>query len=166
MLTLPKNAETLIALRTKRGVPELPVLVSLVGKLDFENLTLIASPAERYDWQCLADLHVEVFVSERISFDRVVRVLAEIASAVPAKLVVQFVDGPRIDCGDSRVVRHVDGDFALFDWFPIVVQPMASIAGATVVRKLYAAISDGTIPTPFEEAMSLVMQIAGEQQCA
>lgn len=154
-------------MRIARQVPELPVLISFVGPIGFDNVTLIGDPESQQDWHVVAGLDVEVFVSKAMSFASIVRALCLIASAVPKRIVLTFREGPRVECGEMRTVAHEDGDFALFDWFPIAIGPMAYPAGQVVARQLLAAIADGEIPTPFDRAMDLVVAAAAEKQpCA
>ena len=167
MSQFPRNAEQLIAMRKAKGVPELPVLVSFDGLLDFSNLTLIAKPAESYDWRCLADLEIEVFVSQSTSFAEVIAQLAAIAAVVPKRMILTFLEGPRIDCGERRMVRDEAGDFWLFDWFPMAIGPFSYAGASALTRRIWAAIAKGDIPTPFDRAAELVVQIAKERhECA
>lgn len=162
MAKTPYGASALIDLRGNGVVPELPVLVSLVGKLGFSNLTLQAKAAERYDWRAIAALDVEVFASAAVSFASLLQTLADIAAAVPKHLVLTFVEGPRVDCGDMRTLQ----DFALFDWFPMAIGPNAYREGCIIARKLWDALGH-ELPIPYDEACSLLPQALKEQQqCA
>ena len=154
-------------MRESRRIPALPVLVSFVGPLDFNNVTLTADADGAYDWHVIAGLQVEVFVSQSIAMSDVIRQLSTIAAAVPDRIILTFVEGPRIECGERRTVRDEKGDFGLFDWFPMSIGP-TGYAGARIIEKqLWKAIANGDIPTPFDRARELVGEIIKEkQQCA
>jgi hypothetical protein len=168
---LPLNAQSLIELRANRRVPELPVLVSLVGKLDFTNLTLYAEAGMSYDWRAVAALEVEVFASLAVPFPKLLRTLADLAAAVPKRMILTFAEGACVDCGEMRTVT----DFALFDWFPMVVTPRRAAPaehirawndGQVISDRLWKALGD-TLPIPYDRAMDLVVEIAaGNQPCA
>lgn len=168
MSQLPRNAESLIAMRSVRKVPDLPVLVSLVGPLEFTNLTLLADAGVEYDWRPISALEVEVFASAATPFRKLLSVLAAIAAAVPKRMVLTFTEGPRIDCGEMRTVT----DFAVFDWFPMVVMPTCAAParhirawndGKAIEKKLWHELGR-SLPIPYEKAMDLVVQIAQEAQ--
>ncbi|CAE6713268.1 hypothetical protein R75461_01160 [Paraburkholderia nemoris] len=171
MNPLPLNAQSLLELRAHGRIPELPVLVSLIGKLEFTNLTLHAQAGESCDWHCIAALEVELFVSLAVPFPKLLRTLADIAAAVPKRMILTFAEGACVDCGEMRSVT----DFALFDWFPMVVTPRRAKPadhirawndGEMIARKLWKALGD-TLPIPYDKAMDLVVQIAAENQpCA
>jgi hypothetical protein len=166
-VNLPKNGQSLVDLRMRGTVPELPVLVSLAGALDFNNVTLQADAGAGYDWRIVAGLEVEVFTSVSVNFQKVLRTLVDIAAAVPSRMVLTFSEGAQVGCGESRVVHHADGDFALFDWFPMAVGPKGYVAGSVVEKQLWKAIADGRIPMPFDKAREVVGEILKEkQQCA
>ena len=162
---IPLNAQSLIDLRLRGLVPELPVLVSLVGRLEFTNVTLYADAGVSIGWRMLAGLEVEVFTSIAVPFPKLLRTLADIAAVVPARMILCFTEGARVDCGQMRTVAHEAGDFALFDWFPMAIGPTGYADGTKVARKLWAALGH-ELPIPFDEAMDLVVQIAAEKQCA
>jgi hypothetical protein len=164
MTQLPFNANRLIAMRKRRSAPALPVLASLVGPLEFSNFTLLAQAGGAYDWHCIAGLEVEVFVSHEVAFANVLRHLADIAAAVPKRMVLTFIDGPRIECGEWRTVPHPEGDFALFDWFPIGIGPRYG-QSQPIVRRLFAELGKA-LPIPFDRAMGLVLEVAQEAVCA
>lgn len=170
MSQLPSNANSLIAMRTgdKPSVPELPVLISFVGPLEFNNLTLLATAGGKYDWHCIGGLEVEVFVSQQMPFSAVLKQLADIAAGVPKTMVLTFTEGPRVHCGEMRTVT----DFALFDWFPMVVTPeraapdnhiRAWTEGKVIEKQLWDEIGRA-LPIPYEKAMELVVEIARENQ--
>lgn len=171
MNPLPLNAQSLLELRQHGRIPELPVLVSLVGKLEFTNLTLHAEAGVTYDWRAIAALEIEVFVSLEVPFAKLLRTLADLAAAVPKRMVLTFAEGACIECGEMRTVT----DFALFDWFPLAISPRRAAAaghirawndGQTISRKLWQALGD-TLPIPYDRAMDLVVEIAAENQpCA
>ncbi len=162
MTRFPQNAEPLIAMRRAGGKPDHPVLVSLVGKLDFPNLTLIARPSQSYDWQPLVGLDVEVFASPLVPFDEVLRALADIAAVVPASIVLTFPGYARVHCGDWAQVN----DFRLFDWFPIPVDTMRYHHGAKLAKRLWDALGR-SLPIPYVEATHAFLAVAVEaQKCA
>lgn len=170
MSQLPRNADSLIAMRTGETpkVPELPVLISFVGPLEYRNLTLQANSGVKYDWHCIAGLEVEVFVSQKLTFSAVLKQLAEIAAGVPKTMVLTFTEGPRVHCGEMRTVT----DFAVFDWFPMVVTPeraapathiRAWTEGKVIEKQLWDELGRA-LPIPYEKAMDLVVEIARENQ--
>jgi hypothetical protein len=170
MSQLPRNADSLIAMRTgdKPTVPELPVLISFVGPLEYHNLTLQATSGVKYNWHCIAGLDVEVFVSQALPFSAVLKQLAAIAAGVPKTMVLTFTEGPRVHCGEMRTVT----DFAVFDWFPMVVTPeraapanhiRAWTEGKVIEKQLWDEIGRA-LPVPYEKAMELVVEIARENQ--
>ena len=171
MNPVPLNARGLIDFRVNGRVPELPVLVSLVGPLEFTNLTLHAEAGAAYDWRAISALEIEVFASLEVPWPKVIRTLSDIAAAVPKRMVLTFAEGACVDCGEMRAVT----DFAVFDWFPMVVTPTRAAPadhirawtdGQAIARKLWQAQGD-TIPVPYDKAMDLVVQIAAENQpCA
>lgn len=162
MSRTPRNAAGLIDLRSRGLIPELPVLISLVGKLDFGNVTLYAKPGETYDWRPVSALDVEVFASSAVPFSGLLSMLAGIAEAVPKRMVLTFAEGPRVECGQMRVLQ----DFALFDWFPIAIGPTAYLEGAVIARRLWDALGK-QLPIPYDEAVPLVLEVAREGQlCA
>jgi hypothetical protein len=163
-----KNASSLADLRSDGMAPELPILVSFIGPLNgFTNTVLAGDPAASHDWRPIMGLDVEVFASSRIAFPRIVQQLAGIAAAVPKRLLLTFDEGPRVDCGERRIVRDGAGDFWLFDWLPMAIGPVAYAGGRVVARRLWDAIASGDIPTPFDRAAELVVEIATERHsCA
>lgn len=163
---IPRNGQSLLDLRSRGLVPELPVLVSLVGDLDFTNVTLYADAGASLGWKLVAGVKVEVFTSIDIPFPKLLRTLVDIAAAVPTHMVLTFIEGARVECGESRIVAHPDGDFSLFDWFPMAVGPKAYADGSKVEKRLWAELGHA-IPIPFDEARELLVQIATERhQCA
>lgn len=158
----PRNAASLIAMRRARNVPEHPVLVSLIGNLRHANLTLHADAGKPYDWRCIAGLNVEVFASSKVKFSDLLATLAALAAAVPRHMVLTFVEGPRVECGEMRTVT----DFALFDWFPIAIGPTAYAEGTKLAKALWSELGHA-LPIPYDEAIPLVIEIARSQQkCA
>jgi hypothetical protein len=168
---IPKNGQGLIDMRRNRHVPELPVLVSLVGALGFTNVTLQAEAGAAYDWRLVSLLEVEVFADLSVPFPKLLRTLADIAAVVPSRIVLTFSEGACVDCGEKRRVT----DFEVFDWFPMVVTPTRAAPavhiqawndGRAVAKKLWAALGE-TLPIPYDKAMDLVVEIAAEnQRCA
>ena len=150
---IPYGASYLVDLRANGLVPELPVIVSLVGGLRFTNLTLQAKPSERYGWRAIGALEVEVFASTKVPFGELLRTLADIASAVPRRMVLTFVEGPRVECGEMRVLQ----DFALFDWFPIAIGPTAWEAATKLAQRLCDELGH-RLPIPYEQAVPLVLE--------
>jgi hypothetical protein len=127
MNRLPVNGQTLLDLRRRKLRPEGVTLVSFIGFLSqHSNFQVCGDPDDTYDWSPLAGLEVEVMASKNIPMVTVLRQLACIAVATPAHMVLTFVEGPRIECGRSRVslisynpnVRRMG-----FDWFPMAVGP-------------------------------------------
>ncbi|WP_233854058.1 histidine ammonia-lyase [Paraburkholderia sp. HD33-4] len=170
-MNLPLNAQSLIDFRLNGRIPELPVLVSLVGKLDFTNVVLYAEAGKPYDWRAVAALEVELFVSLEVPWSKLLRTLADIAAVVPKRMILTFTEGACVDCGEMRTVM----DFALFDWFPMVVTPRRAEPtehirawndGQAIARKLWQAVGD-TLPNLYDRAMDLALQVAAENQpCA
>ncbi len=126
-LRYPRNSAELIAMRKSGNVSALPVLVTLAGPLPYANVTLSAHAGERYDWNPVRALDIEVFASASVPWDSLLRTLADIAAIVPNTLVLTFREGPRIHCGETRTVPGQD--FALFDWFA------RSVASSTVTSR-------------------------------
>lgn len=159
-LRYPRNSAELVALRKGREVPALPVLVSLVGPLSWSNVTLQAIAGEPYDWRLLLDLNVEVFVDSNTPFVDLLRTLSAIAAAVPRTMVLAFLEGPRVHCGEMRTVPGQD--FALFDWFPMAIGPSDYLAASKIEKSLWAEMGR-SIPIPFDDACELVVQVVTEQ---
>ncbi|WP_249181348.1 histidine ammonia-lyase [Burkholderia sp. AU19243] len=155
----PRNSAALIAMRKSGNVPELPVLVALAGQLSWANVTLSATPGERYDWRLLTALDVEVFASTDVPWGDLLRTLSDIAAAVPDTLVLTFREGPRVHCGEAHVVPGQD--FALFDWFPMAIAPISWPASHVLARRLFDVLGD-TIPNPYDDACNLAMQAVAE----
>lgn len=149
-------------MRRAGRVPELPVLATLVGPLRFENVTLSAAAGRLYDWRPIAALDVEVFASADVPWGDLLRTLGDISAAVPDTLVLAFREGPRVHCGERRIVPGED--FALFDWFPIPIPiaPMCWPASDTLARRLFDALCD-TLPNPYDRACELIEQLAAER---
>ncbi|WP_261509142.1 histidine ammonia-lyase [Burkholderia multivorans] len=159
-----RNSAQLIAMRRSGSVPDLPVLVTLTGPLSWTNLTLSAMAGERYDWRPITALDVEVFASTDVPWGDLLRTLSDIADAVPDTLVLTFREGPRVHCGEARVVPGQD--FALFDWFPMAIAPICWPASRVLARRLFDVLGD-TIPNPYDDACHLAMQvIAGTHENA
>jgi hypothetical protein len=144
------------------------VLISLVGTLEFDNVTLYADAGAAYDWHLIAALEVEVFASASTPFRKLLATLAGIAAGVPKHMVLTFAEGPRIDCGEMRTVT----DFAVFDWFPMGIMP-TGLAPAEHIRlwneekviekKLWHELGRA-LPIPYDKAMDLMVQIAWENR--
>jgi hypothetical protein len=159
----PRNAGALIDIRLRGVVPDLPVLVSLVGALpEYTNVVLQAYAGESHDWRPLAGLNVEVFASSAVAFAELLAMLGAIAAVVPETLVLTFIEGPRIHCGEARRIT----DFKLFDWLPMAIGPACYLEGALIARRIFAELGK-SIATPYDEACDLVVQIAQENaRCA
>lgn len=158
-LRYPSNAAVLVSMRRAGRMPELPVLVTLAGPLCFDNVTILASAGQPYDWRPVAALDVEVFASADVPWSDLLHTLADIAAAVPDTLVLSFREGPRVHCGERRAVPGED--FALFDWFPMPIATMCWAASRTLARRLFDALGD-TLPNPYHQACELVAQLAAE----
>lgn len=168
MTKTPLGSESLIAMRKRGRAPALPVIVSLVGPLEFDNVTLQAKAGNRHDWRPISALDVEVFASTQVPFASLLQTLADLAAAVPRSMVLTFVEGPRVECGEMRTLQ----DFALFDWFPISIAPRPTeSAGAwkgstQLARSLWDELGK-RLPIPYDEAVPLVCQAIEEAEaCA
>lgn len=158
-LRYPPNSAELVAMRKRGNVPELPVLVTLVGPLSWGNVTLSATPGERYDWRPITALDVEVFAATNVPWGDLLRTLSDIAAAVPETLVLTFREGPRVYCGEAHVVPGQD--FALFDWFPMAIAPICWPASHVLARRLFDVLGN-TLPNPYDDACGLAMQAVAE----
>lgn len=157
-LRYPRNAAQLIAMRKSGHVPALPVLVTLAGSLSWANVTLLATVGERYDWRPISALDIEVFASASTGFHDLLAMLADVAAAVPKTMVLTFVEGPRIHCGEMRALM----DFALFDWLPTSLGPGHYAEARKIEKRIWAELGR-SIPTPFDEACELVGQVIHER---
>lgn len=153
----PRNAAELVAIRRKRDIPALPVLVSLVGQLSWSNVTLQATAGESYDWRPVAALNVEVFASSSVPFRDLLITLSDIAAVVPETMVLTFLEGPRVHCGESRQIT----DFKLFDWLPMGIGPNCYLEGAMIAKRIFGELGK-SIPIPYDQACDLVIKIAQE----
>lgn len=161
MNRLPLNGQTLLDMRKNRKKPEGVTLISFVGfKRELRNFQLAAEIDDLYDWTPIAGLDVEVLVGASIPFASVLRQLNAIAAAAPGHMSLGFVEGPRIDCGQSRYsLQSVNPNTGrmLFDWFPMAVTE--SRVGADdafrdavkVEKRLWAELGN-SISIPFDEA--------------
>lgn len=161
MKPIARNAEGLIELRQRGLQPELTVLISLVGPLRYENVTLLAEPAKSYDWRVIGGLDVEVITSTKVPFARMVRTLVDVAAGVPRRMVLTFGEGPRVECGEWRQVT----DFKVFDWCPMAIGGPSWDSSVKLAKTLFSQLGK-SIPEPYEDAMALVVKAAGEQRCA
>jgi len=159
-LRYPRNSAQLVAMRRRGEAPALPVLVTLAGPLSWSNVTLSAIAGERYDWRPIAALDVEVFASREVPFHDLLATLADIAAVVPRTMVLAFVEGPRVHCGEMHAVPGQD--FALFDWFPMAIGPSDYLAASKIEKSLWAEMGR-SIPISFDEACDLVVQVVTEQ---
>jgi len=158
---IARNVEGLIELRQHGLQPELTVLISLIGPLRYENVTLLADPSKSYDWRAIGGLDLEVITSTKVPFARMVRTLVDVAAGVPRRMVLTFGEGPRVECGEWRQVT----DFKVFDWCPMAIGGPSWDSSVTLAKTLFGQIGK-SIPEPYEEAMALVIKAAGEQRCA
>lgn len=161
MTPIPKCGNALIAMRKQCKIPELPVLISFVDELEFTNMTLFADSGKSYDWRCVSALEVELFVSVDTPFADVLRQLAAIAAVMPSRMILTYIEGPRIECGESRTVPHADGDFMLFDWFPIAIAPICWDEARKISQRLFSELGKA-LPIPYDEAHNLILQMAKE----
>jgi hypothetical protein len=168
---LPRNAETLLNMRKNRVKPELPVLVSLIGPLDFNNVTLTADANSDYDWTLIAGLDVDLMTAQSVPFGRVLATLSALADAVPRQMVLSFREGAQVDCGQWRIA----GEQTYFDWFPMAVSPRrakpvnhvkAYLQGQKVEKALWDEMGK-RLPIPWDLEMdAIVKKITEERQCA
>jgi hypothetical protein len=120
------NGPALLETRRQGMCPTGPVVVSLIGgRYDVSALYVHDDmPLERMDWQMLVNLHVHVLASPAVPFDRIERVLWDIAHVRPRELLLQFVVGNdvhEIDCGTGMhlpAVEHIPAA-RHFHWLPI-----------------------------------------------
>lgn len=171
MSNLPRNAEALLNLRKNRTKPELPVLVSLIGSLDFNNIVLHADENRDYDWTLIAGLDVDVMADRTVPFRRVLATLAAVAAAAPRQMVLSYREGAQVDCGQWRIA----GEQTYFDWFPMAVSPRrakpaahvrAYLQGQKVEKALWAEMGK-RLPIPWDVEMdAIVKKITQERQCA
>lgn len=159
MTPMARNAQGLIDLRMRGVRPELPILVSLVGPLEFVNLTLIADPKGRYDWRVIGGLEVEIIASVEVPFPRLLQALADIAAGVPRRMVLTFREGPRVDLGEWRQIT----DFRVFDWCPMALGGPCWNDARALASRIFAELGK-SIPTPYDEACTLVIKAAQESE--
>jgi hypothetical protein len=168
---LPRNSEALLNLRKNGVKPELPVLISLIGPLDFNNVTLQADANREYDWTLIAGLEVDLMVAQSVPFNRVLATLAALADAVPRQMVVSYREGAQVDCGQWRIA----GEQTYFDWFPMAVSPRrakpanhvrAYLQGQKLERALWAEMGK-RLPIPWDIEMDrIVKNLTGDRPCA
>lgn len=154
----PTNSAALVAMREQGNIPAGPVLVSLAGRLEWPNVTLYANATERYDWRPIAGLDVEVFASRAVVFPTLLRALAEMAAVVPKRMVLTFLEGPRVELGEWRQLT----DFRLFDWCPMALGGPSWDDAKALARSIFAELGR-TIPTPYDDACNLVVKAAQEK---
>lgn len=159
MTALARNANGLVELLMRGIKPELPVLISLIGPLEFENVTLLADSSRSFDWRVIGGLEVEIMASQAVPFAKLLRTLAEIAAGVPARMILTFTEGPRVECGEWRLIA----DFRVFDWFPMPLAHGAWGKSRKLANRLLAEIGK-TLPIPYDEGLNLVAQLAQEGQ--
>lgn len=170
MSEFPKNAEALLSMRKSGVKPELPVLISLIGPLDFNNLVLRADANLEYDWTLIAGLDVDLMVDSSVAFGRVVATLAALAAAVPRQMVLSYREGAQVDCGQWRLA----GEQTYFDWFPIALSPRRAsptvhvrsyLEGKKLERALWAEMGKG-LPLAWDLEMDrVVKKITEDRKC-
>lgn len=158
MKRFPKNSPTLTDMRERGEIPALPILVSFIGPLGYNNVTLQGDVSERYDWRPVAALDVEIFASASVEFPKLLRALSDIAEVVPQTMVLTFKEGPRVHCGEWRQID----DFRLFDWFPMAIGPSCYPQGGVIARKILSELGRA-IPIPYDEACDLFHKVAREK---
>lgn len=171
MSDFPKNAEALLSLRKNGVKPELPVLVSLIGPVEFNNVVLQADANLDYDWTLIAGLDVDLMTDQSVSFGRVLATLAALAASVPRQMVLSYREGAQVDCGQWRLA----GEQTYFDWFPMAVSPRRAtpakhvrsyLDGQKVERALWAEMGK-RLPIPWDLEMdAIVKRITGDRPCA
>ncbi|QND94355.1 hypothetical protein SY91_01754 [Burkholderia cenocepacia] len=159
MARYPANSEALVAMRRRRQAPAGSVLVSFVGPLQWSNVTLTASVNERYDWRPIAALDIEAFASASIAFPALLRSLVDMAAAVPRRMVLTFREGPRVELGEWRQIT----DFRVFDWCPMALGGPCWDDARALALRIFAELGK-SIPTPYDEACTLVIKAAQEAQ--
>lgn len=161
MNRLPVNGQTLLDMRRRKQKPEGVTLVSFVGfQRELRNFQVCAEIDDLYDWTPLAGLEIEVLVSASIPFASVLRQLNSIAAAAPGHMDLGFIEGPRIECGQSRYSLHSinpNTGRMLFDWFPMALTE--SRVGADdafrdavkITKRLWDELGN-SLSIPFDEA--------------
>jgi hypothetical protein len=152
MSRLPRNGENLLNMRREGNKPEGVTLVSFVGSLPHSNFTVYAEPGDACDWTPLAGLEIEVLVNASMPMPTVLRQLSAIASAAPEHMVLTYVEGPRIDCGQARYSLQAfnpNTGRMLFDWFPMAIGPSHLADASKIEKRLWRAL-DNEIPIPFD----------------
>jgi hypothetical protein len=157
MSALPPGADRLVAMRRRGKVPEDLVLVSLIGRLDYPNLTILAKPQGGYDWRSLTGLDVEVFSSMDVALGPLTTVLSGIAAVVPKSMVLTFPGAARVHCGDWAQVS----DFKLFDWVPMGLDMHTYRGSKTLATRLWAELGV-RIPIPYTRAAEAFLEVARE----
>lgn len=171
MSDFPKNAEALLNLRKNGVKPELPVLISLIGLLDFNNLALQADANLDYDWTLIAGLDIDVMADRTVPFGRVLATLAALSLAVPRQMVLSYREGAQVDCGQWRIA----GEQTYFDWFPIALSPRRAkptvhvhhyLEGKKLERALWDQLGK-ELPIAWDLEMdTVVKRITEERKCA
>lgn len=152
MSRLPRNGENLLRMRQEGNRPEGTTLVSFVGSLPHSNFTLYAEPDDACDWTPIAGLDIEVIVNAKIPMPAVLRQLAALASGTPDHMVLTYLEGPCIDCGQARYslqAYNPNTGKMLFDWFPMAVGPAHLAASLKIEKRIWRAL-DNEIPIPFD----------------
>lgn len=166
MNRLPINGQTLMDIRRRKSRPDGVTLVSFIGFLNqHSNFQLCADPEDAYDWTPVAGLDLEVMASSRVPMVAILRQLGAIASATPAHMVLTFVEGPRIECGQWRYKlqsHNPNVGRMAFEWFPMAVGP-AYLADAFKLEKRMWSEIGGALSNSFGNAeMRVVAQMQKE----
>jgi hypothetical protein len=154
MNRLPINGQRLLDMRKRKERPEGVTLISFVGFLPYSNFQLCGNPTEAFDWTPIAGLEVEVMVSHAVPFSAVLRQLGAIAAAAPDHIVLSYVEGPRVECGQARYsLQTVNPNTGrmLFDWFPMAVGVPYYADALKLEKRLWRELGD-TLPIPFDAA--------------
>ena len=130
----PVNGRALLETRRQGLAPNGPVVVSLIGGQLVGTPLYVHDdmPLDRMDWQMLANLQVHVLAGPAVAFERVERVLWDIAHQRPKELLLQFVMADAIhevDCGNGMYIPAI-GDIPAvrqFYWLPIATTQGAAL---------------------------------------
>lgn len=75
-MNLATNADKILAARMRGMKPADMVVVSLVGLVGLENPTVLANPAEAYDWRWVRDLNVCVYLNDDLDWPTAMKSVA------------------------------------------------------------------------------------------
>ncbi|MDR5743280.1 histidine ammonia-lyase [Caballeronia sp. LZ029] len=154
MNRLPINGQRLLDMRRRKQRPAGVTLISFVGWLPYSNFQLSANPTDSVDWTPIAGLEIDVMVSRAMPFSAVVRQLGAIALAAPDHMVLSYVEGPRVDCGQARYSLQTfnpNTGRMLFDWFPMAVGVPHIADAIKLERRLWHELGR-SLPIPFDDA--------------